>query len=53
MNSWILWFTRKFKDAYLVSLFEKLIENLFDKNEVENLINFMEVGLFETFLKLP
>ena len=49
----ILWYIRKFKDAYLVSLFRKLIENIFDKNEVENLTNFVEVGLFKVFLKLP
>ena len=45
-KSWILWYIRKFKDAYL------LIENLFDKNEVENLINIVEVRLFKVFLKL-
>ena len=49
----ILWYIRKFKDAYLVSLFRKLIENIFDKNEVENLTNFVEVRLFKIFLKLP
>ena len=43
----------KLKDAYLVLLFGKLIENLFNKNEVENLINFVEVKLFKVFLKLP
>ena len=52
-KSWILSFIGKFKDAYLVLLFGKLIENLFDKNEVENLTNFMEVRLFKVFLKLP
>ena len=53
MNSLILWYIGKFKDAYLVLLFGKLIENLFDKNEVENLTNFVEVRLFKVFLKLP
>ena len=43
---------RKFKDAYFVMLCGKLIENLFDKNEVENLINIVEVRLFKVFLKL-
>ena len=52
-KSWILWYIRKFKDAYFVLLYGKLIENLFDKNEVENLTNFMEVRLFKVFLKLP
>ena len=52
-KSWILWYIRKFKDAYLVLLFGKLIENLFDKNEVENVTNFVEVRLFKVFLKLP
>ena len=50
--------TRKFKDAYFVLLFGKLIENPFDKNEVENLTNFVEVSFFfffffSFFLKLP
>ena len=27
--------------------------NFFDKNEVENLTNFVEVKLFKIFLKLP
>ena len=49
----MLWYIRKFKDAYFVLLRGKLIENLFDKNEVENLINFVEVRLFKVFLKLP
>ena len=52
-KSWILWFIGKFKDAYLVLLFGKLIENLFDKNEVKNLTNFVEGRLFKVFLKLP
>ena len=38
-----LWFTRKFKDAYLVLLFGKLMENLVDKNDFGNLTNLMEV----------
>ena len=49
----ILWYIGKFKDAYLVLLCGKLIENLFDKNEVENLTNFVEIRLFKVFLKLP
>ena len=49
----MLWYIRKFKDAYLVLVLGKLIENLFDKNEVENLTNFVEVRLFKIFLKLP
>ena len=49
----MLWYIRKFKDAYFVLLYGKLIENLFDKNEVENLTNFVEVRLFKIFLKLP
>ena len=49
---WILWYIRKFKDAYLVLLFGKLIKNLFDKNEVENLTNFVKFRLFKVFLKL-
>ena len=52
-KSWILWYIRKFKDAYLVLVLGKLIENLFDKNEVENFTNFVEVRLFKVFLKLP
>ena len=47
-----MWYIRKFKDAYLVLVLGKLIENLFDKNEVENLTNFVEVRLFKVFLKL-
>ena len=38
-----LWFTRKLKDAYLVLLFGKLMENLADKNEFGNLKILMEV----------
>ena len=49
MRLWV----RKFKDAYFVLLCGKLIENLFDKNEVENLINFVKVRLFKVFMKLP
>ena len=49
---WILWYIRKFKDAYLVLLFGKLIKNLFDKNEVENLTNSVKFRLFKVFLKL-
>ena len=30
----------------------EMIENLFYKNEVENLTNFIEVRLFKVFLKL-
>ena len=52
-KSWILWCIGKFKNAYLVLLCGKLIENLFDKNEVENLTNFVEIRLFKVFLKLP
>ena len=48
-----MWYIRKFKDAYLVLVLGKLIENLFDKNEVENLTNFVEIRLFKVFLKLP
>ena len=48
----MLWYIRKFKDAYFVLLCGKLIEIFFDKNEVENLINFVEVRLFKVFLKL-
>ena len=33
----MLWYIRKFKDAYLVLVLGKLIENPFDKNEVETL----------------
>ena len=29
------------------------MENLFDKNEVENFTNFVEVRLFKVFLNLP
>ena len=49
----MLWYIRKFKDAYFVFLCGKLIENIFDKNEVENLIKFVEVRSFKAFLKLP
>ena len=49
----MFWYIRKFKDAYFVLLRGKLIENLFDKNEVENLINFVKVRLFKVFMKLP
>ena len=49
----MLWYIRKFKDAYFVFLCGKLIENIFDKNEVENLTNFVEIRLFKVFLKLP
>ena len=41
--------TRKFKDAYFVLLFGKLIKNPFDKNEVGNLTNFVEIRLFKVF----
>ena len=51
-KSWILWYIGKFKDAYIVLWIGKLIENLFDKNEVENLTNFVEVWLFKVILKL-
>ena len=51
-KSWILWYIEKLRDAYLVLLFGILIENLFDKNEVNNLINFVEVRLFKVFLRL-
>ena len=50
-NSWILRYIRKFKDAYLVLLWE-IVRKSFDKNEVENLTNFVEVRLFKVFLKL-
>ena len=30
-----------------------IIRNFFDKNEIENLTNFVEVRLFKVFLKLP
>ena len=33
----ILWYIINFKDAYLVLLCGKLIKNIFDNNEVENL----------------
>ena len=44
----MLWYIRKFKDAYLVVVLGKLIENLFDKNEVETLQT-LEVSLFKVF----
>ena len=52
-KSWILWYIRKFKDAFLVLLCGKLIRKFIDNNEVENLTNFVEVRLFKVFLKLP
>ena len=52
-NSLNLWYIENFKDACLVLLFERLIENLFNKNEVEDHTNFVKVRLFKVFLKLP
>ena len=46
MDFMVYW---KIKDAYLLLVLGKLIENLFDKNEVKNLINFVEVRLFKVF----
>ena len=44
MNLWILWFTRKFKDAYLVLYhLENWKKIILAKNEVENLTSFVEV----------
>ena len=51
-KSLILWCIEKFKDAYLFLVLGKLIENMFYKNEVESLINFVKVRLFKVFLKL-
>ena len=31
----------------------EIVRKSFDKNEVENLTNFVEVRLFKVFLKLP
>ena len=31
----------------------EIVRNFFDKNEVENPTNFIEVRLFKVFLKLP
>ena len=31
----------------------EIVRKSFDKNEVENLTNFVEVTLFKVFLKLP
>ena len=50
-KSWILWYIRKFKDACHVMW--EIDRKSLDKNEVENLINFVEVRLFKVFLKLP
>ena len=50
-KSWILWYIRKFKDACLVMW--EIDRKSLDKNEVENLTNFVEVRLFKVFLKLP
>ena len=36
-KSWILWFIRKFKDAYLVLLCGKLIENLLTRMKLKTL----------------
>ena len=49
----MLWYIRKFKDAYFVLLCGKLLENLFTRMKLKNLTNFVEVRLFKVFLKLP
>ena len=47
----MLWYIRKFKDAYLVLLCGKLLA--FDKNEVENLTTLLKLDYLRFFLKLP
>ena len=48
-----LWYIRKFKDAYLILFMWEINRKSLDKDEVENLTNFVEVRLFKVFLKLP
>ena len=48
----MLWYIRKFKDAYFVLLCGKLLENLLTRMKLKNLTNFVEVRLFKVFLKL-
>ena len=45
----ILWYIRKFKDAYLVLLFGKFIENIFDKNKVETLQTLWKLDYLRVF----
>ena len=52
-KSWILWYIRKFKDAYLILFMWEINRKSLDKNEIENLTSFVEVRLFKVFLKLP
>ena len=49
----MLWYIRKFKDAYFVLLCGKLLKNLLTRMKLKNLTNFVEVRLFKIFLKLP
>ena len=49
----MLWYIRKFKDAYLVLLCGKLLENLLTRMKMKTLTKFVEVRLFKIFLKLP
>ena len=48
----MLWYIRKFKDAYFVLLCGKLLKNLLTRMKLKNLTNFVEVRLFKIFLKL-
>ena len=45
----ILWYIRKFKDAYLVLLFGKFMENIFGKNKVETLQTLWKLDYLRVF----
>ena len=52
MNSWILWYTRKFKDAYLVLLLGRLMQNILTRNGFKDFENIVDIWLLKYLMKL-
>ena len=52
MNSWILWYTRKFKDAYLVLLLGRLTQNILTRNGFKDFENIVNIWLLKYLMKL-
>ena len=50
-KSWILWYIRKFKDAYLVLLCGKLLENLLTRMKLKTLQALWKLDYLGFFLK--
>ena len=52
MNSWILWYTRKFKDVYHIMLLGRLMQNILTRNGFKDFENIVDIWLLKYLMKL-